>query len=103
MNTKHRILLVEDDPPIVSILRQRLEKEGFDLMLAGNGEEGLRIALDQHPEVILLDIVMPKMDGLEMLKLLLRHMEERFGLNPKKVLVLHFMPPSRGLHRLAYC
>lgn len=68
MPKKHLILLVEDDLPIVNIIHQRFEQENFDLLVAKDGEQGLKMALESHPEAILLDIIMPKMNGLEMLK-----------------------------------
>ena len=44
------------------------KSENFDVFRAGNGEKGLKIALKEHPDVILIDIIMPKMDGIAMLK-----------------------------------
>jgi two-component system, OmpR family, alkaline phosphatase synthesis response regulator PhoP len=63
---KKTILIVEDDESIGGILSNKLIKEGFDLLRAVNGEEGLKQALAEHPDLILLDIIMPKMDGITM-------------------------------------
>lgn len=62
------ILCVEDDAFIVQILTHQFEKEGFSVLTAKDGAEGLAIALRDHPDLILLDIILPVMDGLTMLK-----------------------------------
>ncbi|MBU0976241.1 MAG: response regulator [Patescibacteria group bacterium] len=62
------ILIVEDDAPILQALVDKFTNEGFSVIEASDGEEGLMKAKDEKPEVILLDIVMPKMDGITMLK-----------------------------------
>jgi two-component system alkaline phosphatase synthesis response regulator PhoP len=63
-----KILIVEDEEPLRRILAEELAEEGFPVVEARNGEEGLASALEQKPDLILLDIVMPKMDGMNMLK-----------------------------------
>jgi DNA-binding response OmpR family regulator len=68
MEKKYSILLVEDDLPIVNVLKERLEQENFDLLVASDGEEGLKMAIEKHPDLILLDIIIPKMGGLIMLE-----------------------------------
>lgn len=60
-----KILLVDDEPDILELLRYNFEKEGFDVILANNGEEALHIAEREVPDVIILDIMMPGMDGVE--------------------------------------
>ncbi|MCK9345106.1 MAG: response regulator transcription factor [Candidatus Pacebacteria bacterium] len=65
---KKIILVVEDEEPLQLVLRDILTTEGYKVFEAKNGVEGLEIALHEHPHLILLDILMPKMDGLEMLK-----------------------------------
>jgi len=67
---KNKILLVEDDVMIVRMYQRKLELEGFKVFLAFNGEEGLEILKKEKPDIILLDIMMPKMNGIEMLKAL---------------------------------
>ena len=66
-NTK-TILIVEDDPVLANTLRDAFTTEGYLVHLAQDGEEGLKQALELKPRVIFLDIMMPKMDGLEVLK-----------------------------------
>jgi DNA-binding response OmpR family regulator len=67
MKKNSLLLLVEDDLPIISVLKERLAQENIDLLVAQDGEEGLKIALETHPNLILLDIIIPKMGGLGML------------------------------------
>ena len=62
---KTKILVVDDEPDILEILTYNLEKEGFEVFTASNGEEGLRVAVQTMPDLIILDIMMPQMDGVE--------------------------------------
>lgn len=73
---KKKILIVEDEPAMRDIMNDRLIEEGFEVILATNGAEGLEAALKEHPDLILLDIIMPKMDGITMLKKL---REDKWG------------------------
>lgn len=61
------ILIVDDEQPLLDALEFKFEQEGFTVLTANNGEEGLSTALAKRPDMILLDIIMPKMDGLTML------------------------------------
>lgn len=65
-----KILIVDDDPSIVMTLEYILKKENFEVFIARNGEEALDIAEETIPDVILLDIVMPKVDGYQVLQFL---------------------------------
>lgn len=67
-----KILLVEDDDALANVYLMRLEVEGFEVRRAINGEEALAAAIDYHPDLILLDVMMPKIDGYEVLDIL-RH------------------------------
>jgi DNA-binding response OmpR family regulator len=62
------ILIVEDDSSLRNVLHDKFILEGFNVLDAKDGEEGLASALSLHPDLILLDIVMPKMDGMTMMK-----------------------------------
>ena len=62
------VLVVEDEEPLRKALEFKFTREGFRVITAGDGEEGYRIAVHESPDIILLDIVMPKMDGMTMLK-----------------------------------
>jgi DNA-binding response OmpR family regulator len=63
-----KILIVEDEASIANVLKLKLEKEGYKILLASNGKKGLVAALKEKPNLILLDIIMPVMDGLTMLE-----------------------------------
>ena len=64
---KYRILLVEDDTSLGSLFKIRIEADGFEVLLCDNGEAALQSALDFKPDLILLDIMLPKVDGFEVL------------------------------------
>ncbi len=61
----HTILLVDDDPDILQFLSYNLNKEGFKVFTAENGEEGVRMTRQLSPSLVLLDVMMPTMDGIE--------------------------------------
>ena len=62
------ILLIEDDPFLLSMYATKFELENFKVISADDGEKGLKFALSSSPDVILLDILMPKMNGFEVLE-----------------------------------
>ena len=59
------ILCIEDEPEMIDLIRLILNRRGFDVRGASNGEEGLKIIQEEHPDLILLDLMMPDMDGWE--------------------------------------
>jgi DNA-binding response OmpR family regulator len=63
-----KILIVEDDIPVMRAISDKLNREGFEVIEARNGKEGLSMAFDKKPDIILLDILMPVMDGPTMMK-----------------------------------
>jgi len=65
---RFRILIVDDEERIVNFLKSKLKASGYEVLTASNGLEGLEQAKAQEPDLIVLDLLMPKMDGLEMLK-----------------------------------
>ncbi len=65
---KRTILIVDDEQPIVDILVYNLQKEGYETIEANDGEEGIQLALDKKPDLVLLDIMLPKIDGLSVCK-----------------------------------
>jgi len=62
---KRRVLLADDDPALRRLIGTTLGSQDFDLLQAVDGEEALHIARQQHPELVLLDVNMPKLDGFE--------------------------------------
>ena len=64
-NIKHKILIVDDDRDILEFLSYNLKKEGFEVFKAENGKIGLEVAIKEIPDLILLDVMMPEMDGIE--------------------------------------
>ena len=71
-----RILVVEDEPSMLAVIKDKLETEGFTVLTAHDGIEGLEVAMKEHPDLILLDILMPRMDGITALKKL---REDKWG------------------------
>ncbi|MGI9079705.1 MAG: response regulator transcription factor [Acidimicrobiales bacterium] len=67
MAPRTRVLVIDDDPVILELLRINFEIEGFEVISACDGQEGLRRAGVDHPDVILSDIMMPRLDGLQLL------------------------------------
>jgi DNA-binding response OmpR family regulator len=72
MGTKTRILIVDDDRPTVLIISSVLKKRGYDVFTAFNGHEGLRKAQEEKPHLIILDIMMPGMNGYQVARRLKR-------------------------------
>ena len=70
---KISVLVVDDEPNIVQTLRDRLEMNEYKVFTACNGKEGLDVALSEQPTIIFLDVIMPIMDGHEMLEALRKH------------------------------
>lgn len=65
---KIKVLLVEDESTLAMIIKDTLDAQGFDITTAENGEEGLRTFFEVRPHVLVADVMMPKMDGFEMVK-----------------------------------
>lgn len=63
-----KVLIAEDEKMMLDVLTKKFVSEGFEVIQATDGEEGLKKSNELHPDAILLDIIMPKLDGLEMLK-----------------------------------
>jgi two-component system alkaline phosphatase synthesis response regulator PhoP len=65
VSDKQTILVVDDEQDLLDLIEYNLKKEGFDVLKAEDGQEGIEVAREHSPDLILLDIMMPKMDGLE--------------------------------------
>ena len=68
LNKDQKILIVEDENSVRRILVDKFTSEKFEVLEAKNGKIGLELALSEHPDIILLDVMMPVMDGITMLK-----------------------------------
>jgi len=68
LDNKKKILIVEDDPMISSIYKTKFEADGFAAVVAGNGAEGLDIARKEQPDIIMLDVILPQIDGFSVLE-----------------------------------
>ncbi len=67
---KAKVLVADDDPAIQELIRLNLEVQGYEVVIASNGVETIRKALSEQPDLIILDILMPEMDGYEVMRLL---------------------------------
>lgn len=78
--TKKKILLVEDDQALASVYKSRLELENFEVSHVGNGEDALQVVQEFKPDLILLDAMMPKISGFDVLDIL-RHTPETMNIH----------------------
>jgi len=65
---KNKILVIDDEPEVVELLKKRLERIGYQVITATDGMGGFKKACEQKPDLILLDIIMPEVDGLTVLR-----------------------------------
>lgn len=72
-----KVLIIDDEQPIIAMYQEKLASEGFTVVSAINGEEGIAQAKKERPDVILLDLIMPRMNGLDVLKQLKEDSETR--------------------------
>lgn len=72
MNSEYTILIVDDSPVVVEAVRDALDKDGYNVLTAGDGIEGLDMIKQNHVDLILLDIDMPRMNGYQLCKLIKR-------------------------------
>ncbi|OGB86732.1 hypothetical protein A3H38_03280 [candidate division WOR-1 bacterium RIFCSPLOWO2_02_FULL_46_20] len=81
-NKKTRILLIEDDQDMAEAIRLRLEANNFDIILAHDGMEGLSKARTENPDLIILDVMLPKLDGFNLCRML------KFDEKHKSILII---------------
>lgn len=91
------ILVVEDDPSTLKLLVDKLTLEGLKVFQASDGEEGLSSAIDNRPDIILLDIIMPKMDGITMMEKL--RLESEWGKNVPIILLTNLSPDDEKINK----
>ncbi len=85
------ILIVEDEKLLAEAIKRKLEKNGFTVIIATEGGEGMQKALGEHPDLILLDIVLPLMDGLTLLE---RLREDNWGKNVPVIILSNLSDAS---------
>jgi adenylate cyclase len=93
MRTPSRILIVDDEPMNLDILQARLSVHGYEILTATNGEEALPVATAQRPDLILLDIMMPKMDGIDVC----RHLKANASLPFMPIILLTAKADSKDV------
>ncbi len=79
-NIKHTVLLVEDDPLLVKMYQTKFTMEGFNVLIAGDGLQGLALAQENKIDCMILDIMMPKLSGIDMYQKV-----RALGLNPPTI------------------
>lgn len=89
---KYKILIVEDEAPARLAVKDKLEGGGYYVLQAANGQEALDIAVKEHPDLILLDVVMPVMDGLTMLRNLRK---DDWGKTAKVIMLTNLSDPEK--------
>jgi two-component system alkaline phosphatase synthesis response regulator PhoP len=77
---KQTILVVDDEQDLLELIEYNLKKEGYNVLTAEDGKEGIEVAQSQNPDLVLLDIMMPKMDGLEVVEQM--RQDEKLGQTP---------------------
>ena len=74
---RNKVLVLDDENNIVDILKFHLEKNGYEAISANNGTDGAQLALDDDPDLILLDITMPEIDGFEYCSILKKNVKTK--------------------------
>jgi DNA-binding response OmpR family regulator len=74
-NAVKKILIADDEPTLVSTLKYNLEREGYSVVIATDGEAAVAAARETHPDLIVLDIMMPRLNGLEVCRILRKEMQ----------------------------
>ncbi|HEU5187703.1 MAG TPA: response regulator [Candidatus Saccharimonadales bacterium] len=90
--TQQKILIIEDEEPLANMLADKLQAEGFNTQVAYEGQSGLKAALSWLPDLILLDLIMPKMDGMTMLR---RLRQEEKGKMVRVILLTNLSDTSK--------
>jgi DNA-binding response OmpR family regulator len=94
-----KVLLIEDEERMAELLERALSKIGVSVLRAKDGDEGLAVALSDHPDLILLDIVLPGMDGLTLLHNLRKH---EHSLDVPVILLTNLSPDDRIIKEVVH-
>jgi DNA-binding response OmpR family regulator len=92
-----KILIIEDEIAYMQLLNDQLTEKGHEIIEAKDGKEGLAIAKSQKPDLILLDITMPKMDGIKMLSELRK---DAYGKAAKIIILTNFEPDEKVIEKV---
>jgi DNA-binding response OmpR family regulator len=101
VTTPKRILFIEDDLPIVDMYSHELKRHGFQVEVAADGATGLQRALNNHYDILLVDLMIPKPDGTEVIKKL-RGKDGQGLRNSKLVVLTNLMLDDKHLHELKH-
>lgn len=93
-------MIVEDEKPLINALSIKLKDEGFKVFQAGNGEEGLKVGYENKPDLVLLDLKMPHMDGVSFMQQI-RSREEEWGKKVKVIILTNLRPDETIINGLA--
>jgi DNA-binding response OmpR family regulator len=93
MSEKKTILIVEDEELMLTPLAEKLSNQGFEVVKAHDGVEGLEKALKLHPDMVILDIVMPKMDGMTVMKKIRE--DQKWGKDAPIVMLTNLNDPDK--------
>ncbi len=93
MSDKKTILIVEDEELMIVPLTDKLKNQGFKVINASDGEEGVEKALAEHPDLVVLDIIMPKMDGMTAMKKIRE--DEDWGKDVPIVMLTNLSDPEK--------
>ncbi len=93
--TQKKVLVVEDDADMANILVDNLSKFNFKLFHAGDGEEAIKLILDERPHLIILDLLLPKLDGFKVLERLRHYPDQEIA--KTKVIVLSNLSSNKDI------
>ncbi len=96
MNDK-KILIIEDELPMLKALSDKFSREGFSVLEARNGEEGLKVAIKTKPDLIVLDLFMPVMDGKAMMQKL---RQDKWGEKVPIIILTNLNPDDKTLNEI---
>ncbi|MCD4762234.1 response regulator [bacterium] len=89
---KKTILIIEDEVAMLRALVEKFEKEGFNALSAQDGEEGYEVAMKENPDFLIIDIIMPKMDGITLMKKIRE--DEKWGLEVPIIMLTNLSDPE---------
>jgi DNA-binding response OmpR family regulator len=98
METKNKkVLIVEDNEAYRTILEQKLSGENFDIITAQDGEDGLKIAISTHPDLVIIDLMLPKMNGAMVMN---KIREDEWGRDVPVIILTNINPDDETLQKL---